>query len=196
MKTELGNKLWLHTEGQPEELVISSHGYRSRTDPKTFSLASGFMPGTTVYFLVEDGVASGQRLPQTLEGKVRTDLMHTTNYAPYLYDYALQKFQESSHGDGNRHTPNAQENYKIIGQQINSQTQTINDPRRRAMRERDQKKYPDIPAGDFVNRGVITIRSGGRFRKQEVLLSEVIRAAQTPPYSFTTFWCLFCRVVS
>jgi hypothetical protein len=59
-------------------------------------------------------------------------------------------------------------------------------------------KYPGpgpLGGGDLVKRGVISVRSGGRFSKQEMLLSEVIREAQTPPYSFTTFWCLFCREI-
>jgi hypothetical protein len=195
----MGNKLWLHTDGgDPDEIVISSHGKRSRLKPRTFSLRDGFLPGTTLYFLVEDGVLSAQRLPQTLEGKARRDLMHSADHSAYVYDYSLRKFQASSHGDGNRHTPNALECYKVIGQQVGSQSLTISDAQRRARREKDMVKYPGpgpLGGGDLVKRGVISVRSGGRFSKQEMLLSEVIREAQTPPYSFTTFWCLFCREI-
>ena len=196
MKTELGKQLWLHTEGEPTEIVVSSHGYRDRNDPRTIDLNFGYLPGTTVYFLVEDGVLSGQRLPQTIEGAVRRDLMHTQDHGSYLFDYSLRKFQKSKHGDGGRHSEGAQETYKIIGQQIDSNILSHTDEYRRAKRQRTIAKYGhDQLVPDFVNRGVISIRSGGRFKQQEVLLSDVIKAAQTDPWSFTTFWCLFCREI-
>ena len=200
MQTALGEKLWLHTQGAADEIVISSHGYRDRDNPKTFSLRHGFLYDTTIYFQVEDGDPSGVRLPQVMEGKGNRGLMHTTEKAPYVYDYYLQKFQVSSGRGGDRHTVGATETYASIANLIDSQNNHIAPGALHDYRQGQIDRYGTgngfNGGGDFVPRGVITVRSGGPFSKQKVLLSEVIRAAQTPPLRYTVFWCLFCRSVA
>jgi len=64
----------------------------------------------------------------------------------------------------------------------------------------DRGRHHETSAGaegakDLVARGVISIRSGGRNRQQEVWLSDLRKTAQTPPYAFKNPYCLFCRVV-
>jgi hypothetical protein len=219
MKQALGKKLWLHTNGTPTELVISSHGHRYGDRPRTISLQQGYRPGTTVYFMVEDGVPSSQRLEQVVEGAAPRNRVHSTNSSAYLWDYVLTKMQASSGRKSDRHSPGSGsiERYQDIDDLLLRKLETINAPanfpRSKANTPEGAALYtaskrkneilgdiaqrgPGAAGGkDLVNRGVISIRSGGRFKQQEVWLSDVIKAAQTPPYDFRVFYCLFCRVV-
>ncbi len=219
MKVALGKKLWLHTEGTPSEIVISSHGMRYGDKPRSFSLRQGYLPGTTIYFMVKDGDPSSQRLEQVVEGAAPRDRVHSTDSSPYLYDYSLTKMQASSGRDRQRHSPGvgSVETYHDIEDLLMRKAQTISAPpnfplseaatpagaalyaasRRRNAIEADIMKRGAGAEGakDLVNRGVISVRSGGRNRQQEVWLSDLIKTAQTPPYAFKIFYCLFCRVV-
>lgn len=200
MKSELGGKLWLHTDGPADEIVISSHGYRDRDVPSMFTLAD-YLDGTTLYFMVPDGDPSGVTLNTVVYGQGRKNLRHTKAEKPNVYDYYLQKFQTSSHKKREgRHAPNgdasALESYGTIAQSVTSQKNYSTPGQFQDYRQTQIDKYgSEYPtgAGDFTPRGVITVRSGGPYSQQAVRLSEVIRLAQTPPHDYRIFWCNFCR---
>lgn len=193
MKIAMGKKLWLHKIGEPAEVVISSHGCRDGDDLQTFSLRN-YLPGTTVKFVVPDGTPSGILLRQSVDGGFTWFSTHSYEGNDVLWDYYLNKFQGERHGS-------PQETYASILDAMNSNKNKRENPQIRAWtQQQNEKKIAEGGASlsglvDFVDRGVITIRSGGRNKKQAVLLSEVIREAQTPPFQFTTFICNFCRVV-
>lgn len=202
MKQALGKNLWLHKVGEPQELVISSHGYREKDCTAMFSLES-YLDGTTLYFMVEDRKPSSARLTQVVSGQGFRGLMHTKSNKSLVYEYYLQKFQKSTRrGHENRHSPegsdDALESYDSIDQMMVSQNNYIENDEFRKYRQSQINKHGSEGtdgAGDFINRGVITIRSGGPYKQQAVRLSEVIRAAQTPPLNYKIFWCNFCRSI-
>ncbi len=200
MKNNLGSKLWLHTDGEPEEIVISSHGYRDLDTPAMFSLAN-FKEGTTLYFMVPDGDPSVVNLNQVVYGQGTQLYKHTTTENAMVYEYYLQKFQKSSHSRReNRHAPDgdasALESYSTIAQSVTSQKNYSEPGPLHDWRQKEINKWGNdqtTSAGDFKKRGVITVRSGGPYSQQAVRLSDVIRLAQTPPYDYRIFWCNFCR---
>ena len=191
MKAALGRKLWLHRVGQPTEVVISSHGCRDGDALKTINLRE-FLPGTTVKMVVPDGNSSTLMLKQSVNGGSPIFTVYSYDGRAILFDYALNKFQGERHGNSN-------ETYAAIIECIGRKAGNLENPQYLERQARKNEKeiadgFPSMVV-DFVNRGVITIRSGGRFSQQQVLLSEVIRAAQTPPFQFKSFLCNFCRVV-
>lgn len=200
MKVALGKKLWLHYVGNPNDIIISSHGCRYADKMETFDLKS-YLPGTTLKFVVPDGVASTVKLTQSIDGGNPVYTTYSYDNNPILFDYYLSKFQES-HIKSRRYRHNQQglsESYADIAYKLGQKSQILADPalieKQKTRNEKDERDGFQGLVKDFVSKGIITIRSGGRFSQQEVLLSEVIRAAQTPPFFFTTFVCNFCRVV-
>jgi hypothetical protein len=191
MKEAMGKKLWLHRVGQPTEIVISSHGCRDGDDLKTINLRE-FLPGTTVKMVVPDGTSSTLMLKQSVNGGSPIFTVYSYDGTAILFDYYLNKFQGERHGSPN-------ETYAAILDCLGTRAGNLSNPE--YLERQAKKNEKEIAAGfpsmvvDFVNRGVVTVRSGGRFSQQQVLLSEVIRAAQTPPFQFTSFLCNFCRVV-
>lgn len=200
MKTSLGSKLWLHTDSNPEEIVISSHGYRDTDLPAMFSLKS-FLDGTTLFFMVPDGDVSSVNLNQVVYGQGTRMYKYSKEAGSMVYEYYLQKFQKSSQKKrADRHAPDGDpsslESYGTIAQSVTSQKKYSVPGQLRDWRQKQVDKHGSTGttgAGDFKNRGVITVRSGGPRSQQSVRLSEVIRLAQTPPHAFTVFWCNFCR---
>ncbi len=204
MKVPLGRKLWLHESRDPREVVISSHGCRDGNVLEQKNVTS-YLPGTTVHFVVEDGDPAVFPIRQGLQGSMPKIATHTEKSNPLFYDYELSKFQADSHTKlGNRHNPAqnpaAIESYKDIQGLIDNRLEKQRtDWYASAFWYGQNKKNREqgFTAGidDFVNRAVITIRSGGRYSKQVVMLSEVIKEAQAYNPAMLTFWCLFCRVI-
>lgn len=201
MKVPIGKKMWYHRTGDPTEVVISSHGCRYEDDVEMVDLAD-YLPGTTVHFVVPDGVPAGFVVRQGLGGGMPRESTHSTEIEPVFYDYYLSKFQKSSvKSNPGRHNPNTSisglETYEGIQMAIDNRL-AKGGPDTRAYWLAQNDKYRReghfTLVDDFVNRGVITIRSGGRFKQQQIRLSQVIAEVQAFEESIRTFWCLFCRV--